>query len=140
MCASGNNWRTLKRHAVEVWRIPVDHFDPHAASRDALARSRTGERPLDEILVAGSSFSRGHLKKRLYKAGLKTRECELCGQGEMWRGRRMSLILDHVNGVRDDNRLFISGRLRQRGCAGALGRRRHVADGWHRFCLASTAA
>jgi ribosomal protein S27AE len=23
----------------------------------------------------------------------------------MWRGRRMSLILDHVNGIRDDNRV-----------------------------------
>src|ERR671918_632900 len=25
--------------------------------------------------------------------------------GELWRGRRMGLILDHINGVRDDNRL-----------------------------------
>jgi hypothetical protein len=45
------------------------------------------------------------LKRRLYEAGLKERRCELCGQGEEWRGRRMSLILDHINGVRDDNRL-----------------------------------
>lgn len=29
----------------------------------------------------------------------------MCGQGEMWRGRWLSLILDHVNGVPDDNRL-----------------------------------
>ena len=29
----------------------------------------------------------------------------MCGQGEMWRGFRMSLVLDHVNGVCDDNRL-----------------------------------
>lgn len=31
--------------------------------------------------------------------------CELCGQDEIWHGRRMSLILDHVNGVRDGNRI-----------------------------------
>jgi hypothetical protein len=37
--------------------------------------------------------------------GLKRPVCELCGQGEIWRGRRMGLILDHVNGVRDDHRL-----------------------------------
>lgn len=29
----------------------------------------------------------------------------MCGQGEIWRGRRMSLILDHVNGHATDNRL-----------------------------------
>jgi hypothetical protein len=53
----------------------------------------------------GSTYSRSNLKRRLYEEHLKNRECELCGQGEEWRGRRMGLILDHVNGVRDDNRL-----------------------------------
>ena len=105
MCASGGNWRTLKAYAIDVWRIPIDHFDPHAASRKALERGRYPARPLNEILVAGSTFSRGQLKKRLYAEGLKARRCELCGQGEFWRGRRLSLILDHINGVRDDNRL-----------------------------------
>jgi len=105
MCASGGNWRTLKRYALEVWGIPVDHFDPHAASRDALRRNQRTARPLEEVLVEGSSFSRVQLKKRLYAEGLKTRQCELCGQGEQWRGRHMSLILDHVNGVNDDHRL-----------------------------------
>ena len=37
--------------------------------------------------------------------GLRPRYCELCGQGEEWCGRRMSLILDHINGVGNDNRL-----------------------------------
>ena len=52
-----------------------------------------------------STFSRGHLKERLYREGVKTRVCELCGQGEIWRGERMALILDHINGVGDDHRL-----------------------------------
>jgi hypothetical protein len=105
MCASGNNWRTLKVYATEVWQIPLDHFDPHAASRAALERGRHPARPLGEVLVEGSSFSRQQLKKRLFAEGLKERRCELCEQGELWRGRRLSLILDHINGVSDDNRL-----------------------------------
>jgi len=36
---------------------------------------------------------------------LRRRVCELCGQGEDWRGRRMALILDHINGVATDNRI-----------------------------------
>ena len=29
----------------------------------------------------------------------------MCGQDENWRGQTMSMILDHINGVRDDHRL-----------------------------------
>jgi hypothetical protein len=105
MCASGSNWQTLKTYATEVWMIPVDDFDRHAASRDALARNWRTPRPLAEILVEGSTFSRSQLKSRLYEAGLKAHRCELCGQGDRWRGRPISLILDHVNGVRNDNRI-----------------------------------
>jgi hypothetical protein len=53
-------------------------------------------RPFGEILIEGSTYSRNHLKVRLYAAGLKQPICELCGQGELWRERRMALILDHV--------------------------------------------
>jgi hypothetical protein len=62
-------------------------------------------RPLEEILVENSSYSRNHLKERLYESGLKRPICELCGQGELWRGAVMGMILDHANGVADDNRL-----------------------------------
>ena len=41
----------------------------------------------------------------LFEEGLKERRCEMCGQDENWHGRTMSLILDHINGVPDDNRL-----------------------------------
>lgn len=45
------------------------------------------------------------MKRRLLAEGLKEPVCEMCGQDEMWRGRPMSMILDHINGVRDDHRL-----------------------------------
>ena len=61
--------------------------------------------PLSAVLVENSRYDRGKLKARLYAESLKERVCELCGQGELWNGRPISLILDHVNGVADDNRL-----------------------------------
>lgn len=100
-CHTGANPKTLKKRGAE-WRISTAHFDPYAASNEALRRQA---KPLDEILVEGSTYSRSALKRRLYEAGLKQRRCELCGQGESWRGKRMGLILDHVNGIRDNNRL-----------------------------------
>lgn len=100
-CPSGHNWRTIKLRAAEL-DIDTSHFDPYAATR---RRNGEGRIPLEKVLVAGSTYSRSNLKRRLYEAGLKQPCCELCGQGEMWRGTRISLILDHINGVRDDNRL-----------------------------------
>jgi hypothetical protein len=102
-CPTGGNPATLKRWAAR-WLISTDHFDPHAASLEGLRRSHR-RTPLEEILVENSAFSRNKLKDRLYDEGLKARICELCGQGEVWRGKRMGLILDHINGIRNDNRL-----------------------------------
>jgi hypothetical protein len=101
LCSTGGNWRTL-RIWIDRWNISTEHFDSRAAQGVALQRPR---RPLAEILVEGSTYSRNHLKERLYREGLKVRRCELCGQDEQWNGRTMGLILDHVNGVRDDSRL-----------------------------------
>jgi HNH endonuclease len=98
MCHSGGSHLILRKYAA-IWEIPTSHFDPYAR---AWTKPNT---PLEEILVAGSTFSRGHLKRRLLRAGLKQPICEICGQGELWQGCRMSLVLDHINGVRDDHRL-----------------------------------
>ncbi|MGK2937695.1 MAG: HNH endonuclease signature motif containing protein [Solirubrobacteraceae bacterium] len=99
---AGGNVAQLRRY-IERYGISTSHFDPTKARVAKRAgRSRVA---LEEILVEGSTYSRGHLKERLYAEGLKERRCEACGQGEEWRGARMSLILDHVNGVADDHRL-----------------------------------
>jgi hypothetical protein len=100
MRPAGRNWKTLERYAGEVWGIPTDHFDHRPRQT-----TRHYARPLGEILVEHSTYDRGSLKRRLYAEEIRLRRCELCGQGEEWRGRRMSLILDHINGVATDNRL-----------------------------------
>ena len=99
--AAGGNFQTIKRHAAANG-ISMDHFEPDRGRRRA-ARARA--RPLVEVLVEDSTYTRGTLKRRLYAEGLKGRRCELCGQDENWNGRRMALILDHINGVATDNRL-----------------------------------
>lgn len=89
--------------SIRAWidrlAIPTEHF-----VRPTVGGPRR-RIPLEEVLVERSSFSRPRLKQRLYDEGLKARRCELCGQGEFWNGRQMALILDHVNGVGDDNRI-----------------------------------
>jgi HNH endonuclease len=97
----GANYRTLQKWAGR-WNVSTDHFDPN------LGRKRAGHSrqiPLHDVLVEGSTYNRGNLKRRLTTSGLLTPLCEMCGQGEHWRGRRMSLVLDHINGVSNDNRI-----------------------------------
>lgn len=101
MCTTGGNARTLRRW-IELWSIGTEHFDADAARTASLGRPA---KPLHEVLVENSTFSRGHLKLRLLAAGVKQPRCELCDQGELWQGRRMSLILDHINGVANDHRI-----------------------------------
>jgi hypothetical protein len=37
MRAAGGNHRTLRKYVERIWRIPTDHFDPHANQRIQLA-------------------------------------------------------------------------------------------------------
>lgn len=92
------NQQTIKKY-IELYDINIDHFFiPLSSGNKKLT--------FDEILVENSDYRHTtNLKYRLYKEGLKQRCCELCGQGEYWNGKKMSLILDHINGVNNDNRI-----------------------------------
>ena len=51
-----------------------------------------------------NSKSRITIKRHLLKAGIIVNRCDWCGLSE-WRGRPLSIQIDHVNGIRDDHRL-----------------------------------
>jgi hypothetical protein len=101
--AAGGSYRQFK-HYCQKWGVDYSHFLT-ASERAKEHLSRRTKISMEQILIENSTYSRTHLKRRLYKEGYKKRECELCGQGEEWRGKKMSLILDHINGVHNDNRL-----------------------------------
>ncbi len=101
----GGNFRTIKKY-IDLYNIDISHFNGETIKLEKLKLlNEKTKTPLCEILVTGSTFNRTHLKERLYSEGLKERKCELCGQDEYWNGKKMSLILDHINGVGNDNRI-----------------------------------
>lgn len=61
--------------------------------------------PLEDVLIQNSSYSRHALKKRLLNKGLLEDKCQICGQEPFWNGKPMVLVLDHINGINNDNRL-----------------------------------
>jgi hypothetical protein len=93
------NRDTIKKY-ITIYNLDISHF------KIPLPYSKNKKFELDEILIENSNYKHtSDLKNRLYKEGLKQRCCELCGQGEEWMGKKMSLILDHKNGVNNDNRI-----------------------------------
>ncbi len=65
------------------------------------ARRFTNER----VFVKDSSYPRHRLKERILLDRLIKYECNICGIGPIWNENPMPLVLDHRNGLNDDNRL-----------------------------------
>lgn len=101
---AGGNYAVIRDY-IEKYKIDTSHFET-AAERIFKIGNQFLPTPLSSVLIENSNFSRTSLKEKLYKEGIKKRECEECGQGEEWRGKKMSLILDHINGVHNDHRLI----------------------------------
>lgn len=94
------NRQTVKKYIIK-YNLNIDHFyTPPSSVKNFIKRE------FKDILIKNSTYNHNHnLKNRLYEASLKERYCELCGQSEEWMGKKMSLILDHINGINNDNRL-----------------------------------
>lgn len=56
-------------------------------------------------LCLNSSIDRGSLKKYIIRFNLINYTCQLCGQEPEWKNKKLVLVLDHINGIRNDNRI-----------------------------------
>lgn len=99
----GGNYRCFNKY-VKQTGANASHFTGQAHLRGR-THNWTKKRPLSEVLVRDSDYlSTSSLKRRLIKEGVLTELCSKCGIIE-WQDERLSLHLDHVNGVHTDNRL-----------------------------------
>ena len=58
-----------------------------------------------EVFVENSTYPRHKLKHRIIKFKMLEYKCQCCGIGPEWQGKQMPLILDHINGINNDNRI-----------------------------------
>lgn len=59
----------------------------------------------EEAFVENSTYNnRTMLKKRLFELGVPNL-CDECGQGPVWNNKPLTLTLDHINGIWNDNRI-----------------------------------
>jgi len=96
------NRKTIKLY-IEKYKIPTTHFKIINLRKPETRIKQS----LENILVSGSTYSNiATLKRRLYKSELLKPICSLCSQNEYWNGMKISLILDHINGINNDHRLI----------------------------------
>jgi hypothetical protein len=103
--SAGGNYKSLKKY-IDLYNIDTSHFNSNIVRNDKLSKfNKSRKFQLKEILIENSTYSRTSLKKRLYDENILERKCCLCGQDENWNEMKISLILDHINGVHNDNRI-----------------------------------
>lgn len=99
--AAGGNYKAFRlaceRHGLTLPR--ATGLSQTRAARESNRRSN------NEIFVENSDYTnRSLLKKRLYEMGIPE-ECVSCGLGPEWNGKRLTLTLEHKNGVWNDHRI-----------------------------------
>ena len=99
----GGTQETMKKLAKE---LDLDLSHMHGmAWRKGTKVPVTPARPLEDYLNNKASIQSAKLKKKLWKAGLKEKRCELCNITE-WLGQPAPLQLDHIDGNRNNNNLL----------------------------------
>lgn len=100
---SHGNYGTLKRRLNEE-NIDYSHIK--------MGRNSNKHRvfpiraiPLEKVMIKNSTYSRKSLKIRLSKNGMLKNYCYNCGLPSFWNGKKLVLILDHINGINNDHRL-----------------------------------
>ena len=100
---AGGNYDQIKKY-IKEFDLDTNHFTGKAwnKGRTGFGKARIS---MEDILTVGSTYQSFKLKARLFKDGLKTPFCEVCGWAKVSEDGRIPLELDHINGNRHDNRL-----------------------------------
>jgi len=102
---AGGNFKTIKNY-IENYKIDTAHFETDKLRVDKLKKlSKESKIDLNLILIENSNYSRSSLKKRLVDEKILEYKCEKCSNIGEWLGEKITLQLDHKNGVFNDNRI-----------------------------------
>lgn len=98
---NGNSWGfgEIKKRMVDLGLTGHDF-----KGKSSLAVKPEKRIDPKKLLCEHSKHTRTVLRKYIRKNGLIPYKCAICGLTE-WNGKTLSLELDHINGINDDNRL-----------------------------------
>ncbi len=100
LAVSGMAHKTV-RNKIQALGLDTSHFDPNAGKSTGGIKLAL---PEEQVFCENSSVSSGVLRSHVEREGILERRCLECGIGEMYNGKPIVLQLDHINGIRTDNR------------------------------------
>lgn len=92
---SGMSTNRLKEK-IKSLNIDTSHF---LNSRTAIIRSE------ENIFIRNSTATQKVLREWYKKGNYSPYICDICGQEPVWKDKPLTLILDHKNGINNDDRL-----------------------------------
>ncbi|MFD6887788.1 HNH endonuclease [Streptomyces sp. NPDC059957] len=96
--------RAKARRSIEEYGLATEHFTGQGHTIGRPSPARMPSTAILRRLETGSSRTKtATLRRALDDLGVP-HTCAECGIGKVWRGRRLVLEIDHVNGDRLDNR------------------------------------
>lgn len=91
---------------IKKYNIDISHFlSKKEFMLDKFNSGKLKRTPIDLILIENSPYQRCTAKRRIISEKLIEYKCVFCGNEGEWMGKKLSLILDHKNGVNNDHRL-----------------------------------
>lgn len=96
---SGSTMAFVKRKVAEI-QIDTSHFDMKMVRQRSAMKKR--EAATVNIFIENSSASQGTVRRAAIR--IIPRICSKCSNPGVHNGKPLNLQLDHVNGVRNDNR------------------------------------
>lgn len=101
----GRNYITIKRR-LEEDEIDFSHIQLGRNNNKGRRFPPSRTRIPDEKLFTKDSMSRrGSIKRRIIYDNLINYICNECGQEPLWKNKKLTLVLDHINGIPNDHRL-----------------------------------
>ena len=92
----------MEEKQIDFSNLPIDN---QWHSTDENKKIDRQKKPLEQLLNEHSKIDRSCLKSRLIKEGKLENICACCKIQPIWNEKPLTLQLDHINGINDDNRL-----------------------------------
>lgn len=91
---SGSTINLLKQRINDL-NLSTEHF----TSKKPIKRNEKN------IFIINSTADQSTLRKWYKKGNYTNYKCSICNQEPFWNGKELTLILDHINGINNDDRL-----------------------------------
>lgn len=95
-CHSGD-LKTMIQKKIDEYQLDVSHFK--TVNAEAIERSR------ENVFIENSTACQKVLREWYKKEQDIPYQCSICGQPPIWQSKPLTLILDHINGINNDDRL-----------------------------------